>query len=75
MDEAINLTLLSDDALADRIRFYDMQMQAAMKLQMKPEAHRNRLHMEAALRERHRRPHLVAAREKELNLDCGGAVA
>jgi hypothetical protein len=67
-DEPLNLANLSDDALADRIRFYDMQMQTAMKLSMKAEAHRNRLLMEAALRERHRRPHLVAAREKELRL-------
>lgn len=65
MDEQTNLSLLSDDAPADRIRFYDMQMQAAMKIEMKAEAHRNRQHFEAALRERHKRLHLVEKMERE----------
>ncbi len=66
--EKHELALLADDALQARIEHCGVQMLAADKLGMKDERRRWLALQEAALRERHRRPELVAAMEAELHL-------
>jgi hypothetical protein len=61
---------LKDDAqLESHITHCSIQLQAAYKLGMKGEAHRWREAMEEALRERHRRPDVVARMERDRGLD------
>lgn len=67
MDKS-ELCLLSDFQLAQHIEHCGVQMLAADKLGMKAERGRWLKAMEAALRERHSRPHLVAAMEQERDL-------
>jgi hypothetical protein len=66
--EQLELSNLSDTALQARIELCGHQMLAADKLGMKDERRRWLALQEAALRERHRRPELVAALEAECGL-------
>jgi hypothetical protein len=66
--ETHELAVLSDDALQARIELCGHQMLAADKLGMKDERRRWLALQEAALRERHRRPELVAAMEAEYGI-------
>jgi hypothetical protein len=66
--ETHELAVLSDDALQARIELCGHQMLAADKLGMKDERGRWLREQEAALRERHRRPELVAAMEEAMGL-------
>lgn len=68
VSELIDVTLLTDEELQKRITTCGMQMLAAHALGMKEERRRWLSEEERALRERNRRPHLVAAREAELGL-------
>lgn len=66
--EPHELALLHDDALQAHITHCGIQMLAADALGMKDERRRWLALQEAALRERHRRPELVAAMEAEHGL-------
>lgn len=66
--EGIELANLSDDALHAHITHCGIQMLAADKLGMKDERRRWLSAQEAALRERHRRPQIVAEMEHGMGL-------
>jgi hypothetical protein len=68
VSEAVDVTLLTDEALQDRIVMCGTQLLAAHALGMKDERRRWWDEQARCLRERNRRPHLVEARERELGL-------
>lgn len=64
----MDLHLMDEAQLERYVTHCGIQLEAAHKLGMKGEAHRWREAMEAALRERSRRPEVVAAMEQRAGL-------